>query len=349
MKRLKEIFKSIFKLRNFAFVFGISILTYMIYKIGIENIFDNVKQIGWWFFAIISTWGVGYLVNALAWYMIINDDIERRVKYSEVLRLTISGYALNYITPFGLAGGEPYRILELKKHISTEKATSSVILYAMMHVCSHFFFWLATIILIAWFVELSLGVSIAMSIIVLMCLILIFLFFRGYKKGLVMTLTRFFGKVPFLRKRIKKLKPSTIERLNIIDTQIKGLKGKRQKTFYFALSLEFLARLVNAVEILLIIYAMGYYANYVDALIIVGLSSLFANILFFSPMQLGTREGGLMLAFKTIGLAPGLIISVSMIKRIRELFWIGIGLLLMKFCFQKNPVIPLDIETKKDE
>ena len=150
--------------------------------------------------------------------MIINDDIERRVKYSEVLRLTISGYALNYITPFGLAGGEPYRILELKKHISTEKATSSVILYAMMHVCSHFFFWLATIILIAWFVELSLGVSIAMSIIVLMCLILIFLFFRGAKTGLVMTLTRFFGKVPFLRKRIKKLKPSTIERLNIIDT-----------------------------------------------------------------------------------------------------------------------------------
>ncbi len=335
MNKLVTSLKKIFTLRNLAFLVGLSILCFMITKIGVHNIFDNLRQTGWWFFAIIGVWGIGYILNALAWYQIINDDPQCRVSYKEVLRLTISGYALNYITPFGLAGGEPYRILELKKHVSTEKATSSVILYAMMHVCSHFFFWLATIILIAWFVPLSLSISIAMSIIVLVCLVLIFLFFRGYKKGLVVTITRIFSKVPILNKKIKTLKPATIDRLNLIDTQIKGLKGKREKTFYFALSLEFMARLVNAVEILLIIYAMGFDANYIDALIVVGLSSLFANILFFSPMQLGTREGGLMLAFKTIGLVPGLSISVSMITRIRELFWIGIGILLMKVKFKK--------------
>ena len=95
-----------------------------------------------------------------------------------------------------------------------------------------------------------------------------------------------------------------------------------------------MARLVNAIEILLIIYALGVAIDYIDALIIVGLSSLFANILFFSPMQLGTREGGLMLAFRTLGLVPGMSISVSMITRIRELFWIGIGILLMRIKFK---------------
>ena len=248
--------------------------------------------------------------------------------------MRISGYALNDITPRGLAGGEPYRMFELKKNVSTEKATSSVILYAMMHVCSHFFFWLTTIVLIAWCIPVSISVSIVMSIIVVVCLVLIFLFFRGYKKGLVVTITRIFGKVPFLGKKIRNLKPATIERLDIIDTQIKGLKGKRVKTFYFALTLEFMARLVNAIEILLIIYALGVAIDYIDALIIVGLSSLFANILFFSPMQLGTREGGLMLAFRTLGLVPGMSISVSMITRIRELFWIGIGILLMRIKFK---------------
>ena len=334
MNKLVSKLKRIFAWRNIAFLAGLSILGYMIGKIGVDNIFENLRQTGLWFFAIIGVWGIGYILNATAWYKIINDDPAYRVSFAEVLRLTISGYALNYITPLGLAGGEPYRIFELKKHVSTEKATSSVILYAMMHVCSHFFFWLTTIVLIAWCIPVSISVSIVMSIIVVVCLVLIFLFFRGYKKGLVVTITRIFGKVPFLGKKIRNLKPATIERLDIIDTQIKGLKGKRVKTFYFALTLEFMARLVNAIEILLIIYALGVAIDYIDALIIVGLSSLFANILFFSPMQLGTREGGLMLAFRTLGLVPGMSISVSMITRIRKLFWIGIGILLMRIKFK---------------
>ena len=102
-----------------------------------------------------------------------------------------------------------------------------------------------------------------------------------------------------------------------------------------ALSLEYLARLINCCEIMLIIYALGHHASYIDALIILALSSLFANIMFFSPMQLGTREGGLFLAFKTVGLVPSLSVSVSLITRIRELFWIMIGILIMKIKVKK--------------
>ena len=58
--------------------------------------------------------------------------------------------------------------------------------------------------------------------------------------------------------------------------------------------------------------------------------SLFTNILFFSPMQIGTREGGFALALKTLSLPAGLGIYVSLVTRVRELFWIGVGILLMK-------------------
>ena len=225
--------------------------------------------------------------------------------------------------------------MELSKDVGTDKATSSVILYAMMHVCSHFFFWLTSIALIAWFLPLQLPLSLAMSIIVAVCLVLIYFFFRGYKKGLVVTITRILGKLPIVGKKIALMSPATKERLNIIDGQIKNLKGQRVKTFYMALSLEYLARLINCCEIMLIIYALGHHASYIDALIILALSSLFANIMFFSPMQLGTREGGLFLAFKTVGLVPSLSVSVSLITRIRELFWIMIGILIMKIKVKK--------------
>ncbi|MEG1903426.1 MAG: lysylphosphatidylglycerol synthase transmembrane domain-containing protein [Bacteroidales bacterium] len=276
--------------RNIAFIFGISALLFMVYKIGMDVIWDNVKQTGWWFVGIISVWALVYLINTLAWYVIIREDSAEKVPFRKVFKFTVSGYALNYVTPMGLAGGEPYRIMELKRYMSTEKATANVILYAMMHVCSHFFFWLTGAVLIAWLVPVSVKVSVALTCMVVGCIVLIVLF----------------------------------------DNQIKSLHGKRIRTFYTSLGLEYTARLVNCLEILMIVTALGQEASYVDALIIVALSSLFANILFFSPMQLGTREGGLYLAFKTLGIVPGISISVSFITRIRELFWIMIGILLMK-------------------
>jgi hypothetical protein len=64
--------------------------------------------------------------------------------------------------------------------------------------------------------------------------------------------------------------------------------------------------------------------------IIIAISSLLANLMFFAPLQLGTREGSFLLAFQGIAMPAGLGIYVSLITRIRETFWILIGLLLMK-------------------
>ncbi|MDO5572106.1 MAG: lysylphosphatidylglycerol synthase transmembrane domain-containing protein [Bacteroidales bacterium] len=315
--------------RNIAFILGLSVLVFMIYKIGIDQIWNNIKSVGPWFALIIGVWGVVYIINTIAWYSIIKSE-NAYVPFFKVMKFTISGYALNYVTPMGLAGGEPYRIMELRRYIGTERATASVILYAMMHVCSHFFFWLSAAMLVAWTVKASPMLSIILTCIVATSLVLIFIFFRGYRKGLVVKLFRLLSKVPFLKKKINNLSPETKAKVELIDEEIKNLHGTRKKSFYFSLGMEFLARLVSCLEIYFIVMALGYDITYIQSLIVVGLSSLFANILFFSPMQLGTREGGIALAFSTIGLVSGLGVSVSMITRIRELFWIMLGMIIMK-------------------
>ncbi len=316
--------------RNIAFLFGAVAIAVMIYDIGLRQLYDNIIAMKGYFFAILLVWGVVYLLNALSWYIIIRDKDTPHVSFARIYKLTVSGYALNYITPFGLAGGEPYRVMELRRDVPLTKATSSVILYAMMHVCSHFFFWLFAVLFFAWFYPQSETLTYSLSAVIICCIALIYLFFKGYKRGLVVSLTEGLSKIPFLGKRLSNLPLETREKLQIIDQEIKQLRGSRLWAFYSSLVLEFISRLVSCLEIFIIISVMGQPISFMDAFIIIAFSSLFANLLFFFPMQIGTREGGIYLSLELLRLNPGISVAVSLITRIREAFWIAIGICLMK-------------------
>lgn len=71
-------------------------------------------------------------------------------------------------------------------------------------------------------------------------------------------------------------------------------------------------------------------ANYIYSILILAFTSLFANMLFFMPLQLGGREGGFLMSAKGLALTANAGIFVALIVRLRELIWTAIGLLMIK-------------------
>ncbi|WP_166333980.1 lysylphosphatidylglycerol synthase transmembrane domain-containing protein [Sphingobacterium chungjuense] len=328
---------------------GIGSLVYMVYALGIDNIWANLQQTGIWFIPVLLSWFVIYFMNALAFRDIIRENNYEgaKISFGRILQLTISGYAINYITPFVALGGEPYRIMSLTPALGKAKASSSVLLYGMMHILSHLVFWVLSIGLIIFYLPVSPTVIATCVVIIALAGGLLFWVSRISKHGILNSVFRVATKLPFIGKAAKRLQQKNETLFTEIDMQINDLYKHRKPKFYSSLFWEFFARVIGCVEIYLIARALGLEMNYIEAIIVSSGSSLFANLIFFFPMQLGTREGGMALAMSVVGFSASAGVFIGLATRIRELIWIVIGLLLTLLV--RNKTAPLDVEENLKE
>jgi len=318
--------------RNIFFVIGFLALVVMVWYIGFDTIIENVAKTGWWFAAIIGMWLPIYLINTLAFITIIRDGnpVNHKVSFLHILKINLSGFALKAATPLGFLGGDPYKIMEFKSLLGMEKATSSVLLYTMTHITAHFLFWALSILAAALFLPMPLNISIMLIAIFLVFVVLLFLIWKCYRNGLTVRFFELLSRTPLIKRWVANFYKKHHNRLVQIDEQISHLYNGRRRAFIQTLGLELIGRICNCLEVYVILKSVNCDVSIIQTVVIYTFMSLFTNILFFSPMQIGTREGGFLLAFKALSLSGGLGIYVSLVTRVREVFWIGIGMLLMK-------------------
>ena len=324
------------KYQNGFFVFGFALLALMLSQLDYREVVAGVKHAGYWFFAVVMLWGVLYLFNTYTWYIIIkatskgNNQGHREPSFGFLYRLTVSGFALNYATPGGLMGGEPYRIMALSSRIGKERASSSVILFAMTHIFSHFWFWLLSAGLFVATQEVNLLSAIVLASTLAFCMLGIWVFIVGYRKGLANRAMKLMRHIPIISRWATRFIEKHREELDNIDRQIASLHNQNRKTFLTAVMSELTCRICSAAEIMFILLVLYPSVNYIHCILILAFTSLFANLLFFMPLQIGGREGGFIMSVKTMAMTMSDGIFVALIVRLREMIWTVIGLLLIK-------------------
>lgn len=322
--------------RNLFFLFGICAIGVLIWQFpeGWDLIRRNRSAVLLYLPGVVGVWAAVYACNARAFQLMVNtSDHDLHLPYRHAFKLTLSGYAFSYTTPFG-SGGSPYRVLELSRFIGMPRAVSSVALYALLHVFSHFFLWTtALLVFVGLYSHHMTPLLWSLTGVYLAVFCGAILFFRhSSRHGIIARLFRLLFYVPLLRRPARRFYDRHADAFRTTDANIRFL-ADHPRSLWGSLLLEYVGRLLNAFEFYFILLAFGIgEVHFSHALILLGFSSLMGNLLFFLPMQIGAREGSLALIMPLLfsGVSTALGIYVAFFTRIREIFWIVVGISLVK-------------------
>ena len=102
-----------------------------------------------------------------------------------------------------------------------------------------------------------------------------------------------------------------------------------------SIAFHFVAWLLGSVETWLILKFLGVEVSLATATVIEAFGTAIRVATFLIPASLGALEGGFVAIFLALGLSAPTAISFSLVRRIREVAWIAIG--LVAFALTRSP------------
>lgn len=313
----------------FFFLVGVAVFVQLVTSFGVGNIIRNISSAGWGLLWIVFVWLAIYILNTLSWKLVLGAT-GRGVPFSTLFMVTVSGFVINYITPVIALGGEPYKVQALASHFGTARAISAVVLYRMVHQLGHMLLLLTGITAAMIFVPLSVGVLATLGVAGGVIALIVYFTLSGTEKGVFADLERLVRKVPFLGFISRRLDRYG-HRIAEMDHVVTDVYRNSRRIFWLGIGLEYLSRVLMGVEVYIVLARLGTDVPFLDAIFVYVMYSLIINIFFFIPMNVGAREGGILLGLESLALDPVMGVTTGVILRVREFFWIGLGLIFVLF------------------
>ncbi len=317
--------KPLHAIKLFFLLAGFVVLFYLFRSLGIEKVMGQIYQMGWGL-AVILCFPIiiQHVLFVFGWQLSFSG---KAFRFWELFQVNLLGEAFNYITPSGQMGGEPLKAMSLRKELGGVQALSSVVAAKTGKTVSMaVFVLLGVLFTIPNFnlsPELTKAVMSSLAVFVLLCLTLFFV----QQKGLFGSVTRLLEKVPFLSSRIKE----KIGHFDLVDQGLKGFYRGQKGKFFMAMFVYGCGWMIGAVEIYLILYLLGIPVTWSAALAIEALSIIITAVFFFVPGGLGIQEGGKVFIFQLLGMDPAAGMALGLVRRLRELTWVALGLVIFAY------------------
>ncbi len=316
------------QVRLLALGCGLALFGYLVSHVGLQELVANGRKTGWMLAPIFAVWAAVYACNAAAWRLILTDE-SGGPGFLRVYAATISGFAINYLTPFISLGGEPFKVVAATGWLgSPRRAAASVVTYRLLFTMGHLLSLISAVVLGTVLFPRHPVTLLALAVFGAVLAVLLTLVLMIHREGMLERTLDFLHRTPGLRRLAGLIEPRRAALVEM-DGHIMAFHHQSPKRFWSALGLEYASRALMMVEYWLILRSVGVSTSYFAGYLIGSFTSLVGVVLFVVPFDMGTKESGFYVVFQALGLDPHLGIYTSVISRLRELAWIVVGLALI--------------------
>lgn len=306
-------------------VLGLGLFIWAVRSVDIAQVGDLLWAMGPGFPLVIVAYTLVAGFDAVSWKYAFNPKEAIKLHSLSLLRIRTIGETYNAITPLGTMGGEPVKAHLLKQHhgLTYKQGIASQVVARTTLMVSLILFMIPGIAFLFLVDDISESFQISSLTGLITFSILIFLFLLFQITGTLSRIAHGFNRL-FPAKTPRPSLTHWIELCGMMSTYYRQHRGYFIKSLAFG----FLGWAAGLVELYLTLYFLEIQISFAELWIIEALLQLVRVGSFFIPLSLGAQEGGLILIFASMGMAGPLGLVVSLVRRIRELVWIGGGLLL---------------------
>ena len=301
---------------------GLALFAYALRQTGLDEIAGGVRRVGWGLVPVLALAGIRFVLRAQCWRLCTPPSA--RFSLSQAFPAFLAGDALGNVTPLGMAASEPAKVLLTRRQLATRESIASLALDNLVYAAS-----VATVVAVGVVVVLvtvplpfewrdaAIAALVTMAVAGAVAVRLL----RG-------TWSEERGRRPAWRERLAGLRQSVAQ----FST---GHPGRLWTVFTLHMTFHALAVL----EVFLTLrWLLGDgSATLAQAVVFEALNRVITVLFKFVPFRVGVDEalsGGLA---AVLSVPPAAGVTLAIVRKLRNLFWTGVGLLLIAVPVRRSP------------
>lgn len=321
-------------LKALYLIVGLVLLGFVAAQIDVPMTISMVSRVGWGMLAIMGIYLVAFVVDSLSWQIALPDvPLDSEWAY-RMWKVRMVGEAFNSLLPAGGMGGEPIKAVLMNKHygVGYTDVTTSLLLTKTINMISLVLFLAGGFSLMAGSALPSSYKTISATGLGVFALSIV-LFFIIQRMRIASHTGQWLSKT-----RVGRKVGTILHHIHAMDDRLVEFYTRRRGRFLAATLLGLLNWMLGILEIYYAALFLGHPITMTDAWIVEAALQLVRTGAFFIPAGIGAQEGLLVLIFTAMTGVPTLGAAVAIVRRLREIVWIGWGLLLGSR-FPRTPVL----------
>lgn len=305
-------------LRAALFFSGVAIVAFLVIRVGAGALGSVLSRLSWWQLLLVCLpYGLIMVIDTLGWRYAFAGA---RPPYLRMLAARTAGEALNIVTALGSVGGEAVKVWLLRPGIPYDESVPSIVIAKTTSTIAQTLFLLLGLITALTMLALDTRIISTMLVLLAVETILVGGFLATQLTGLVKRAGRLLAWSGLIEAT------SHAERL---DANLRLFYRHRWRRFLLSITCHLCGWILGVLETLVILSVLEIPAGIPAATVIETLGSGVRFASFLVPGSLGVLEGAYTGIFAALGLGASAGLAFSLVRRARQVVWIGVGLLVL--------------------